>query len=314
MNLSLSVVSFVGMFVIMILAAILLRRSNLLPAGNAKVLSTLLMNALLPAHIFSSIASSQLQTPELLAAGVILVSETVTGYTAFCIGRWVLRLDRGAIGALVLAAMFGSSGLLGNTLVKILFANNPAMISVSTVISSIGIGVPLNTIGILIAMYFGTRDTTETPVTIVKRLLVEPCMVAIYAGLTWAMLGWPTSGFVTDMLFGACTISSAALPFCSAFLVGMTLEVPRIGKDAAVITAGLILALIVEPLVAAYLLELFPFAPETRVITLLFASMPASPLSVVMAVRYGCDAELASKLVTATLIVSAITLPIIAML
>lgn len=314
MNLSLSVVSFVGMFIIMILAAILLRRSNLLPAGNAKVLSTLLMNALLPAHIFSSIAHSQLQTPELLAAGVVLVSDALTGYAAYCVGRWLLRLDRGATGALVLAAMFGSSGLLGNTLVKVLFANNPAMISASTVIGSIGIGLPLNTFGMLIAMYFGTRDTKESPVTLLKRLLVEPCMVAIYAGLAWAVLGWPTSGFVMDMLFGACTISSAALPFCSAFLVGMTFVMPRIGKDASVIATGLILALIAEPLVAVYLLELYPFTAETRVITLLFASMPASPLSVVMALRYGCDAELASKLVTTTLIVSAISLPIVAML
>jgi predicted permease len=42
--------------------------------------------------------------------------------------------------------------------------------------------------------------------------------------------------------------------------------------------------------------------------------MPSSPLGVVMAVRFGGDTALAGKLATFTLLMSAVTLPLIALL
>lgn len=163
-------------------------------------------------------------------------------------------------------------------------------------------------------MYFGSHNTGKTPAQTIGRFLVEPCMLSLYAGLACSLLRLPVTGIVFETVFGTCTLLGAALPLCSAMLIGLSLEKIQIGKDAKVIVAGIILALLIEPLLVSWFLGAGSFNVNVRLVTVLFAAMPASPLGVVFAERYGCDTPLASKLVTATLIASAITLPLVAML
>jgi predicted permease len=58
---------------------------------------------------------------------------------------------------------------------------------------------------------------------------------------------------------------------------------------------------------------MYPVDQQTRLITVLFSAMPSTPLGVVLAVRYGGDVSLAGKLATFTLIMSAVTLPLMAL-
>ena len=163
-------------------------------------------------------------------------------------------------------------------------------------------------------MYFGSQNSGKSPLQTIGKFLVEPCMLSVYAGLTWSILHLPTSGILIETVFGTCTLLGAALPLCSAMLIGLTLEKMQFGKDSTVILAGVILALVVEPLTVSWLMKSFTLDANTRLITILFAAMRASPIAVVLAERYGCDTALASKLVTATLIISAISLPLAALL
>lgn len=314
MHIGLSVASFVAMFVAMIGITLFLRHRKLMSQSSMGLLSFLLMNVLCPALIFSSMAQSRLDTSELVAASMIIGSELAIGILAFGIGRWLLQLERASIGTFVIAAMFGSSGLIGNSLVKVLFHDSTSIISMAMIVGSVGIGVPGNVIGIFLAMYFGSQNTGKSPFRTVRKFLVEPCMISLYAGLAWSLLQLPTKGIVIETVFGTCTLLGAALPLCSAMLIGLSLEKIQIGKDAKVIVAGIVLALLIEPLLVSWFLESVTVDANTRLIAVLFAAMPASPIGVVLAERYGCDTPLASKLVTATLIASAITLPIAAML
>lgn len=313
MSIGLSVASFVAMFIAMIGITLFLRYRKLMSRSNMSLLSFLLMNVLCPALIFSSMAQSRFDSTDLFAAITMVGSEITTGCIAYVIGRWLLRLQNVSLGTFVIATMFGSSGLIGNALVKVLFHDNPAIISMSMIVGSFGNGIPGNTIGILIAMYFGTRDTGSSPFNALKKFLVEPCMVSLYAGLTWSALQIPTKGIFIETVLGTCTLLGAAMPLCSAMLIGLSLEKFQIGKDAKVIIAGIALALLIEPLLASWFLQAFAVDANTRLITILFAAMPASPIGVVLADRYGCDTPLASKLVTATLIASAVTLPFAAL-
>jgi predicted permease len=313
MNIGLSVASFVAMFMAMIGITVVLRHRKLMSQSSMGLLSFLLMNVLCPALIFSSMAQSRFDSSDLLAAMTMIGSEVVIGVLAYAIGRWVLRLERVSLGTFAIATMFGSSGLIGNALVKVLFHDNPVIISMSMIVGSFGNGIPGNTIGILIAMYFGTQSTGKSPFNTVKKFMVEPCMLSLYAGLAWSAMHLPTKGVLIETVFGTCTLLGAALPLCSAMLIGLSLEKIQIGKDAKVIVAGIILALLIEPLLVSWFLHAFTVDTNTRLITILFAAMPASPIGVVLANRYGCDTPLASKLVTATLIASAFTLPLAAL-
>ena len=312
-DMSLLVASFVGIFILMISVTLFLRRRAMLSKESAPTISGLLMNVICPALSFSSIARSRIDVSELLAGGLIVTSELLIGVLAYSLGRWVLKLERAALGSFVLATMFGSGALIGNALIKVIFHDNPTMVSMSTIISSLGIGVPINTIGILIALHFGSASSERSPLASMRRFFVEPCMLAIYAGILWLVLGIPQDGLLVETIFGACVMIGAALPFCSAMLVGLTLEIFRIGKSAKILVACVALALVVEPFILKGLLGLYSIDPTVGLIAMLLTAMPSSPLCVVLAVRYGCDAELSSKLVATTLIVSALTLPLIAL-
>jgi predicted permease len=308
-----SVASFVGMFILMIATALLLRRRGVLRSEHSTLLSVLLLDIVCPPLIFSSIAKANLHLKDLVAAGAVFGSEIVICFLSYLIGRWALRLDRLALGAFVIAATFGSTGLIGNALVQVLFRDNTDLVSMSMFIGNFGVGIPGNTIGIFLAMRFGTRDHVTSLTQHFKSFLVMPCMVALYAGLVWSIWKLPTSGMGLDVVFGASRMIGASLPFVTAMVVGLSLEKLDFGKDLGVLAAGALLALIVEPWVAEQLINMYPADQQTRLITVLFSAMPSTPLGVVFAVRYGGDVSLAGKLATFTLTMSAITLPLMAL-
>jgi len=314
MSIAGSVASFIGMFILMIATALLLRRRGVLRSEHSTLLSVLLLDIVCPPLIFSSIAKANLRLQDLIAAGALFGSEIAICFLSYLIGRWALRLDRLALGAFIIAATFGSTGLIGNALVQVLFRDNTDLVSMSMFIGNFGVGIPGNTIGIFLAMRFGTSDHVTSLTQHFKNFLVMPCMVALYAGLVWSVWKLPTSGMGLDVIFGACRMIGASLPFVVAMVVGLSLEKLDFGKDLGVLVAGALLALIIEPWVAERLINMYPVDQQTRLITVLFSAMPSTPLGVVLAVRYGGDVSLASKLATFTLIMSAVSLPLIALL
>jgi predicted permease len=309
-----SVVSFIGMFVLMIAATFVLRRRGVLKKEHSGMLSVLLLEVVCPPLIFSSIARADLQFQDIVASGAVFGAEIIICGLSYVIGRWVLKLDRLALGALVIAATFGSTGLIGNALVQVLFHDNPSLLSMSMMIGSFGVGVPGNTIGIFLAMRFGSKGNDVSLLQHLKSFLVMPSMVALYAGLAWSFLTLPTTGVGIDIVFGACKMISASLPFVTAMIVGLSLEKIHLKTDARILVTGALLALLVEPWITEWFLNFYPVDQQTRMITVLFSAMPSTPLGVVMAVRYGGDAQLAGKLATFTLVLSALSLPLATLL
>ena len=77
MNISSSVASFVGMFVLMIGATLVLRRRGVLKKEHSGLLSVLMLDIVCPPLIFSSIARANLAFQEILAAGSVFGAEII---------------------------------------------------------------------------------------------------------------------------------------------------------------------------------------------------------------------------------------------
>lgn len=311
---ALSVASFVGMFMSMVAITLFLRHRGILRDASKPVLSTILMDVIGPAVIFHAFASAEPKEEHLLAATMVYAAELLCAVLAYLVGKWILRLERGSLGVFIIAGTFGSTGLIGNALVQILFKSDPSLVSMSMIVSQFGFGLPANTIGILLAIRFGSSIADQPITTHLKRFAVVPCMIALYAGLVWSLLRLPISGYGLEVIFGTCMFVGAALPFVSAMLVGLSLEKINVRKDLGVLLAVSVITLLIEPLIVSRLLNVLSIDQQTRLITILFSAMPATPLAVVFALQYGGDAALASKLSTATLVLSALSLPIIAYL
>jgi predicted permease len=139
-------------------------------------------------------------------------------------------------------------------------------------------------------------------------------MYALYAGLLWSFLDLPKTGYGLEALFGTCTLVAAALPFVSAMVVGLSLEKFRFRDDSYVLLSAVIISLLIQPALVIGFTNILNLEQNTRVIAQLFSAMPATPLAAVFAVKFGGDASLASKIVTTTLLISAITLPLVALI
>jgi predicted permease len=302
------------MFIVMVAATLLLRHRGVLGGSSKPLLSAILMDVVCPAVIFSSLASSHPSAQHLHAAGVVFGAEIINAGIAFLIARYILRLHRNAIGVFVIAATFGSTALIGTAMVQVLFHNDPEITSMGLIIGQFGVGIPVNTLGILLAIHFGSRDSQVPISQHLKQTLKTPFMLALYAGIGWSFFGLPTSGSGLETLFGACRMIGASQPFCTAMVIGLSLERFDFRSDLATIVAAAVVCLAIEPLLVSSITHVMTLDIQTRVVANLFAAMPASPLVVVFALKYGGDVVLASKLSMATLLLSTATLPLFALI
>jgi predicted permease len=97
-------------------------------------------------------------------------------------------------------------------------------------------------------------------------------------------------------------------------VVGMSLEKFRLRDDAYVLLSAVAISLVMQPALVVALTNVLNLDQNTRVMAHLFSAMPATPLAAVFAIKYGGDASLASKIITITLLISTITLPLVALI
>jgi predicted permease len=284
-----------------------------LTEAHAPVISKIITDAALPALIFLKISEASPTHHQIDAAMAMIGSELITGIIAWLIGRFVIRFNNYALGVFVIASTFGATGVTGTALIQVVFPNNAEALATGITLAQVGVGVPNNTIGVLIALWFGSRSSKVDLKNIVKTFILNPPVIAFIAGLLWSLLSLPRTGFLLTILFGALQFSGLSLTFLAALLTGLTMnKIERKDFGLPLFTCALLL-LVAQPVIA-YEIDAITGETEsmTSVLLLLLGAMPASPLVIAYAVRYGGDVDLASKLVVCTYALSMFTLPILA--
>lgn len=307
------VIQFILIFILMASSALWLKFRGVLSEAHAPVISRMITDFVLPALIFYKVSSIAPTRQQIDASLAIICAELITGIIAYLIGRYVIKFNKGALGTFILASTFGSISMMGPTLIQVIFPNNDAALATGITISQLAVGLPINTIGVLIAIWFGSQATKVDLVQIFKISILNPPVVAFFAGILWSLLSLPHTGFLLTVFFGALQFSGISLTLLVALLTGLTLKrVERKDFGLPLLVCATLL-LVLQPIIAKEL-DVFTGDMEsmTSVLLLLLGAMPASPLVIVYSVRYGCDVDLASKLVVSTIILSIFTLPILA--
>lgn len=280
---------------------------------HAPVISRMITDVVLPALIFYKMSDVSLTRHQIDAAMAMIGSEVIVGTGSWVIGRYLLGLNKYALGAFILASTFGSTSLMGTALIQIVFPDNSEALSAAIMIAQAGVGVPINTIGVLIALYFGNHNENVNFLKIFRTFILNPAAIAFIGGLAWSYLSLPNTGLLLTVVFGALKFSGISLTFLVALLTGLTIK--RMGrKDFGLpLVACSALLLIAEPLIAREI-DVVTGTEEslTSTLLLLLGAMPASPLAIAFSIRYGCDVDLAAKLVVSTCVLSVLTLPVLA--
>ena len=314
MGLAASVASFVAIFLIMIGVTLRLRARHVLTPAHAPLVSVLITECVMPAMVFCYVARAREQPAFLELAAVLALAEAAACAASFTLGKHFLRLDKRSLGSFVLTSSFASTSLIGNALLDVVFNGSATVLGMGMVIGQFGVGVPNNTIGLWIGMRSG--DQGRTPAHPARRLgfLRTPVVLAVIAGIAWGLAGISSKLPVVSSVFGALTLVGAAMPFLAALVTGLGLARVNWRSMAPAIVISQMIQLLLKPLLVLGVLSLLPLPSLDRTVTLLLAALPASPLAVVFANRYGGDTELATTLVVCSTILSILTMPLVALL
>lgn len=114
----------------------------------------------LPVVIFAKLATHPIGPRQLLLVVSMIVAVIVCPGASWGAGR-VLRLDRAQTGALMIASAFGSSTLIGYPLIQYAFPYHPEAMIDAILISVLGAGLPIFTLCVRVAMYFGAGEQAE---------------------------------------------------------------------------------------------------------------------------------------------------------
>ena len=289
---------------ILIILVVLFRKKGVLKEENGILFSRLVTQVTLPALIFSSLANSTIEWDYILLFLIMLTSELVLFIFAWFIGK-SLKLPHKQMGSFLLVSIFGSSALLGYAVIIQLFPDNTSALAEGVFISELGVGLPLFTLGVFIAMYYGKENQKVTAVRDnVLLFFKSPIFIAIVLGVLWSFSPLETKGLFITPLFEVIYIIGKANTFLVALTVGVLLNFSTLSNIVRIAFSAIVLKLIVAPLLVYFPANILSLESWQLQVLLLESSMPSAMLSVVLARQYGCDAKLAAQLVFITLVFS----------
>lgn len=313
MDLFKPVSSFVGIFIIMIAATLWLRRQEIINQKHLPIISKMIVDLVYPALIFSVIAQSDLHINYILSAMSINAALLVVGLLMGILGKYVFRFNNASLMAFILAGTFSGTSLIGSALLKIVYEDQPAIISMGVVIAQFSHGLLINTVGIFIGIYYCSHGEKAPLMSQIKQFLVSKPMLALIGGLAWNLLQFPTTGYLPITLFGGLTMIGSALPFLSAMATGLAFESFKMKGMFWILLSVGIAQLIAEPMISHKFIEILALPLVDRQVGLLLSALPASPLADVICSRYGGNTSLASAMVLFTCLISIISLPLAAL-
>ena len=311
MDIHARIVSSIVILLALIGLALVLKSIGLVTEHHGKIFSKLITHITLPALILFSLARTEVLVTEVELAMLFAAVTVVCLACGWLIAR-LLNLDRASRGAVILAAGFGNSSMLGLALVREVFPANLDALTEAAVISSLGVQPLIFTLGALIAMYYGAQETKPgARLAHTLRYFRSPIFLAFAGGIALSLTTGPISNPVYKSIMEGVHILGAANTFLVVMTVGLMLE-PR-GMREILPVASLVAAvkLVVMPVLAWLPTQAMELPAWQIQVQVLEASMPCGLLVVVLSSAYGCDARLASRLVVATTAAAVITVPLV---
>jgi hypothetical protein len=298
-------------FALLVLACIGLKKFQVVREEDGPLFARIVTEVALPAVIFSQLATHQIGKRQLLLVVAIVVAGIISLGLAWLAGK-ILKRPRTQVGALMLSSSFGSSALIGYPLVQYAFPHNPEALADAVLLSEVGVGIPLFTICVVVARYFG-EDVGE-PKSFSQSLrdyLRSPIFVALAAGLLASSLGLdPQQPFLAPF-FKTFDMVRDSLPLLSCLILGMQLKYPSARVILPLIVVSAVIQLIIQPWLGSVQAAWYHLPLEQRQVLVLESAMPSAILPSVFAARYRCSPEICANLTFFNILTSIITLPLV---
>lgn len=294
----LAVVGKVAVILVLILVGYLVTRRRMLTERGASEVTTLLIKLVTPCVIINSFLGSadRLGAYELLMAVAlpVLWMGIALGLSLLCFRKEPEERQK----VLRFATLFSNTGFMGIPLVQGIVGDT------GVIYASFGV-VVFN----ILCWTYGYSMMSGGAKMNLKTLLLNPGVIGLAFGLPIYFLGLKLPAVVSEPLGLLADLNTPlAMLVIGTYIAGADLH--SFMSDMAVYRASF-LRLIAAPLIYLGLLLVIQPGETLFVSTMVQAATPVAANTVLFAVQYKRDSELASKLVAVSTVLSIITIPVL---
>lgn len=289
---------------LIILLGWLLRHLRVLPPEAGQHLVKVVIYLTLPALVFRIMVTSAFAGSMLIAPVVGMIVHVALVGCAYAIAR-VRRLDRRAIGALIVASAVGNTGFFGIPLIAAA-AQGGSQVSLPAAVmfDTFSTGIITWTSTMWFGARFGDPSAIDAPAGAIWRNLLLPPIWAVAAGLTLRAAGVHELPTFIDQ--PVRLLGGAVLPLVLIY-AGLVLnwgEVTRAWRDVALAS---VLRLVVSPALAFAVALALGLDGDVLRTVILMAAMPTAMMSLVI----GGWFRLKTDIIAGTVVVTALLVPLV---
>ncbi len=154
-------------------------------------------------------------------------------------------------------------------------------------------------------------NTSADKSAAMKKVLVNPCMIAVYLGLLQAAVHAPIPEFLQKALTGlGNSTTPLSMVLIGSMMTALTLES---FKDWSTVYYGFI-RLILLPVAALGFMKLLGADDVLTACGVILTSMPAGSTTALLGQKYGADAVYGTKIVLTSVLFSLATIPLVTLL
>ncbi|MFM7084330.1 MAG: AEC family transporter [Hyphomicrobium sp.] len=311
MNLFENTINCISIFILLVFATFYLRARGILKSSNAPTIARLITELILPAYLFHQLAFANLSIAALKAAGSLIIVEIILASLSYPLGKYLLKMNGSTLAIFVLCSTFSSTGLLGNSFLKLIYDTDAMAIAQGIIIGQLAITTPNYLLTPAILSQFQSTNKKNSLSFHLHSFFFNPPNLAIFLGLLWAFLNIETNQFFLEPIFGSMKLMGETISFLVALSIGLSLKHFPERKDLRAILICGFFILIAEPILAYFIDQWTGAKNLDQQVSFLLGAMPAAPIIAVYAIRYETDPKFASTLITATTVMSAVTIPIL---
>lgn len=286
---------------ILIAIGFLAVKSRLMPSEAIPGLGRYVLYFAMPALIFSTL--NRMEFGEVFDPSYLLVygiGSLITFVFGLTVSKAMRKDSIAGSGIKAIGMSMSNSAFFGFPVLLLIFDNPPAnAFAMCLMIENLLIlPLALVTIEYGIGRENGT-NLFDTWKAVLVRILRNPLIIAIAAGVTTSAIGFELPGFIDqslDML--ARTSATLALFVVGGSLVSSTMK-GNVGEIGTVVASKLIL----HPMAVAFMIWLLPdFDPQLQAAAIIMASMPMLSIYPIFGSPYGYRNLCSSILLTTTLL------------
>ena len=255
---------------------------------------------LVPAFIFTRVIDTELAGEAALRIVAFTVAMIALMFVCSILATFFLRLPTKGGQSMKLATMFYNSGNFGLPLVKLAFGNEGAAVQVYVLAT---MNVATFTVGLFLA--HERHESVGAHRRALLSVLRQPTLYAVTAGIICKTMGWHVQS--VTWLWQPLDLLQAGLVGFALTTLGVQMSQTKPAPFHAPMLAALGIRLVLAPLLAVVLSQVFGFSKFTCASLILAAGAPTAVNTALLANEFGGDVSFATTAVYYSTLLSLLT-------